>query len=258
LQDQIVTLVFSKSEITWETLLLEIVKQEGFNPWDINISALTERYVKTIRRLEKLDFKLSGKVLLAASILLRIKADHILEKEVSKQEKQEILEEIKEEELDELNKKKIIPRIPMPRERRVTLNELVESLRKAIEVKERRVIRHGEIAKRKIEVEFKKKNIVSRIKNLYQNILSFFNKKKEVFFTDLLPSKKRDDVVDTFVPLVFLADENKITLEQEKLFGEIRIKKNEDFGGSPDVREEHRSDDGGARKSDQKKQGRDT
>jgi len=252
LQDQIITLVFSNNEITWESLLLEIVKEEGFDPWNVNISTLTEKYIKTIKQLEKLDFKLSGKVLLAASILLKIKSDHITRKEMSKQEKNQIIQKIQEEELDEINQKKIVPRIPLPRERRVTLNELVDSLRKALEVKDRRVKRHKEVAKRRIELKFKKVNINTRISNLYQRIQSFFNRKKDVFFTDLLPSRKRDDVVDTYLPLVYMANENKIQLEQKKLFGKIRILKNEGIDRSPPVREEQRSDPGRTAKTGSK------
>lgn len=217
--------MFSNNEITWESLLREIVKQEGFNPWDVNVSALTEKYVKTLKQLEKLDFKLSGKVLLAASILLKIKSDHIIEKKVSEEQKEKFMEEISAEELEELNEKKIVPRIPLPKKRRVTLNELVDSLKKAIEVKERRVRRHRAKKEKKIEVEVEEVDIVTRIKDLYERILKFFKKKKEVFFHDITPSNKREDVVDTYIPLVFMANENKVDLEQEELFGEIRILK---------------------------------
>ncbi len=70
--ERIFQLLYNQDEVTWQTLLYELVKKEEMNPWDINISMLTKKYIETIKKLKELDFRISGKVLLAAAILLKI------------------------------------------------------------------------------------------------------------------------------------------------------------------------------------------
>ena len=47
--------------------------------------------------------------------------------------------------------------------------------------------------------------------------------KEKLTFTKLLPSESREDKVHTFIPLLHLAQQNKIELVQETPFGEIEV-----------------------------------
>ena len=73
--EKIFEVIYAKDEVTWQRLLYELVKTEQMDLWDINISLLTKKYIDTIKKLKKLDFRVSGKVLLAAAILLKIKSN---------------------------------------------------------------------------------------------------------------------------------------------------------------------------------------
>ena len=129
-QEQIHDLLFGR-EIGWQEIIHDLINTEQLDPWDINITLLTNRYLEKIRELEEADFFISSKVLLAAALLLRIKSEILLNKYIKSiddilfgktEQKKQVLERIElEEEIPEL-----ILRSPIPRFKKVTLKELME------------------------------------------------------------------------------------------------------------------------------------
>ena len=73
MQDQIMELLIEKDDVSWQSILNELVRTEKMDPWDIDVSHLTHKYIETVKNLKKADFRLSGKVLLAAAMFLKIK-----------------------------------------------------------------------------------------------------------------------------------------------------------------------------------------
>jgi len=63
------------------------------------------------------------------------------------------------------------------------------------------------------------------IREVYGRIRLFFVNalQGKLTFTKLLPSESKEDKVHTFIPLLHLAQQNKIELVQESHFGEIEI-----------------------------------
>ncbi len=242
---EILNMLKDEKEVTWQTLLYDIIKKEGMDPWDINVSKLARLYIKEIKRLKKFDLKLSGKVILTAAILLKVKSTKLLNEDI--QELDRIFSSIQEAEVEEINDfdefynglslsinenksvieniPKLIPRTPQPRKRKVSIYDLMDALEKALEVKERRRIR------REVTINFsmpkKSVDISSLIEKVYNKILSFFKVKdrKLVSFNELVGSDNKKEKVFTFIPLLHLAhqDENKIELEQKEPFGDIEI-----------------------------------
>ena len=98
--ERIFQILYKEDEVTWQSLLYELVKKEGMNPWDINISLLTKEYIDTIKKLKELDFRISGKVLLAAAILLKMKSNRLLNEDISEFDRLITQEEELVEELD--------------------------------------------------------------------------------------------------------------------------------------------------------------
>src|SRR3989338_6506078 len=77
--DRIFSIIFSKSdEVTWQSIIFELVKSEQMDPWDVDISAITQKYIEMLRTLKEHDFSVSGKVLLAAAILLKMKSHKLV------------------------------------------------------------------------------------------------------------------------------------------------------------------------------------
>ena len=230
--EQIFEMLFDKDEITWQSLIQELVKTEQMSPWDVDISLLTQKYIETIKKLKELDFRLSGKVLLAAAILLKIKSNKLvgedieyLDRLISDQEDDDLLsfEEALEPRSEENIPKNLIPRTPMPRKRKVSIYDLMNALEKALEVKRRRVLKS--IPPMNVHIPEKKRDISAIIKDIYQKIKIFFweHKKARLTFSQLVPSESKADKIYTFMPLLHLTNQRKIDLFQQKHFGEIDI-----------------------------------
>ena len=229
--DKIFEIIYAKDDVTWQRLLYELVKTEGMNPWDINISLLTKHYIETIKKLKDLDFRISGKVLLAAAILLKIKSDRLLNEDLSELDR--LLRESEEELVEELDleepqrqydeKHSLIPRTPQPRKRKVSVFDLVKALEKALEVKQRRVI--NSIPPMDVKIPEKKMDITQVIREVYSKIISFFtrNSQNKLTFSQLVPSQTKEDKIYTFIPLLHLTNQRKVNLEQKEHFGEIEI-----------------------------------
>ena len=83
--EKIFNVIFSKAdEVTWQSIIYELVKSEQMDPWDIDISLLTQKYIEILRSLKEHDFRVSGKVLLAAAILLKIKSTKLVGEELNR------------------------------------------------------------------------------------------------------------------------------------------------------------------------------
>ena len=230
--ERIFQLLYNQDEVTWQTLLYELVKKEEMNPWDINISMLTKKYIETIKKLKELDFRISGKVLLAAAILLKIKSNRLLNEDLSELDR--LLTESEEDLTGELDlgdnkaydrseNHPLIPRTPQPRKRKISVFDLVNALEKALEVKKRRVL--NSIPPMNVKIPEKKRDITQVIREVYSKILSFFtrNNQNKLTFSRLVPSKTKEDKIYTFIPLLHLTTQRKVHLEQKEHFGEIEI-----------------------------------
>src|SRR3989344_2079152 len=178
--EKIFEAIYSKSEKTWQSLLYELVKTEQMDPWDINISLLAKKYIDVVKKMKELDLRISGKMLLAAAILLKIKSNRLLNEDLSEfdrllTESEELLDLEDDAEYrprDQIGKVPLIPRTPQPRKRKVSIYDLVGALEKALEVKRRRVMYN--IPPTNINIPIKTKDITEIIRDVYGKIKSFF------------------------------------------------------------------------------------
>ena len=231
--EKIFSIIFSKAdEITWQNIIYGLVKSEQMDPWDISISTISQKYIDMLRTLKEHDFRVSGKVLLAAAILLKIKSTRLVGDDLSELDRLLIGVEEDMEDFgfgEEINAQKIgeipslIPRTPQPRKRKVSIFDLVEALEKALEVKKRRLL-HS-IPPLSLEAPKKGRDITEIIKEVYGRIRSFFMGalKGKLTFSKLIPSESKEDKVHTFIPLLYLAQQHKIELVQETPFGDIEV-----------------------------------
>ena len=84
MQDRIFDMLMKEDEITWQTILYDLVKSEEMDPWDIDISILSKKYLETVRKLQEMNFAISGKIVLASAILLKIKTQRLIEEDMVK------------------------------------------------------------------------------------------------------------------------------------------------------------------------------
>ena len=232
-QEQIQDLLFSR-EIGWRDIIYDLINTEQLDPWDIDLTLLTDKYLEKIQKYEEAEFFISSKVLLAAALLLRIKSEVLLNKYIKsideilfgKKEKKEIfMDRIElEEEIPEL-----IPRSPVPRYRKVTLKELIESLNKAIVTENRRIkkeiINKNALRETSISLPKRKFSIKDKIKEIYDGLFTYFNTNKESKSISLKEFVKadREELLISFPSLLYLENSKKVWLEQKDHFEEIYI-----------------------------------
>lgn len=242
-QDQIHDLLFNR-EIGWQEIIYDLINTEQLNPWDIDITILSDKYLEKITEMEEADFFVSSKVLLAASLLLRIKSEILLNRyiksidEILFGKKELIKTPIERIELDE-EIPELIPRSPMPRFRKVSLKELMESLNKAIITENRRIkkeiVTKNTLRESSFSLPKRKFSIKDKIKEIYQNLTNWFKQKDKDAITFNEFAKDKEEKITSFLPLLYLEDQRKIWLDQKNPFEDINIwlretffKKNED------------------------------
>ncbi len=232
MQDQILDMLLKEDEITWQTILLDLIKTEKMDPWNIDISILTQKYIGIVKKLQEINFSLSGKVILAASFLLKIKSDKLLTENIAAfdsllndPEELENPEDFIQETQERLINPKLTIKTPQTRKRKVSINDLVFALERALEVEHRRKVRRvqHETIPDHLKIPDRKIDLGTKVTEIYEKIKSFLKKKDIVTFSQILPSKGREDVIYTFIPLLHLDNQKKIYMKQEKPFEEIDI-----------------------------------
>ena len=76
--ERVFDIILKEDELNWKELIYDLVRKENMDPWDINISHLAERFLVMLRDFKETDFRISGKMVLTSSLLLKIKSDRLL------------------------------------------------------------------------------------------------------------------------------------------------------------------------------------
>ena len=235
-QDRIFSILFKEDELTWQNIIYDLVRVEGMNPWDIDISEIAHKFLELLKKLREMDFRISGKVVLASALLLKLKSDRLLEDDIaafdslmsSVDDPGELLDELS---LDETGPKRekilapgLMPRTPQPRKRKVSVYDLIEALEKALEVEWRRPV----YVEPKVKIRMPEKfvDMGELIQDVYHKVEAYYGepeKPHRLTFSELIPSDSKEDKVYTFIPLLHLENQRKVDMFQDIHFGEIEI-----------------------------------
>lgn len=216
---------------SWEDVIYYIVSLEQLNPWDVNLVKLTESFIKFIKNVEDLDFRIPAKVVFVAAILLRLKADYL---SIFEEEEESVEEMLKEDKpFAELGIDPNLVQLGYPvrraPKRQVTLEELIVALRKALAVRERKEER-VKVARRQLNVvTVAEEDITIKTEKMLKEIDELMQKlhKDKIEFSQIVKEWKADKVIEKFVPLLHLEHDGKIIGEQEDWFKEILISRKE-------------------------------
>ncbi len=222
------------SQYSWEQVIYKIIALEGLDPWDLDLNLLSQSFLEYLSKLKTLDFRIPAKYILIASVLLRMKSDYlkIIEEESEIETEEEFLiEEVNNEEINGvLSPNFTIGSITVPKKRKpirkITITELISALRRALKTEKRREIRK---IKRRERIKIERDRTLERINILYERITNLLTriKEKEVKFSNLVNRWEREEVINTFLPLLYLDHQKKVSCRQEKPFDEIFIRKRE-------------------------------
>ncbi len=190
-------------------IIIKLVMKGEIDPWNIDISILAEKYLEEVKNIYIPDFITASKVIIAASLLLKLKAESL---------------KIEEENENKLSRKRIFGI-----KRFYTLDEIALILKEytspPLEYKPSKRKRENQDNKSRVRKNNKqfdynlhKAVLEDAIKYLEEEIENFTDLIK---FSDLnYPNKPQ-----AFVALLFLDYDNKVNIIQEEHFEEIYIEK---------------------------------
>ena len=253
-QNELFSAILSEDDIKWQSIIYELIRSKKIDPWDIDIQKFANEYIETIKKLKRLNFRISGKVILSAALLLKIKTRHLGlddfimltnddednfeerdfefgEGEYVDPEEAKIMKLSNHIRHNTKKKYLIQHKTVTPRSRKVTVMELMGALKKAIEVDRRRETRRAMVEDFEdvtIEpdqiFEAKKEKISDRINRIHDEILNMYGKtNSHVDFDELVGDTDYKEKISIFLPLLHLANHGKVNIIQERSFDKILL-----------------------------------
>ncbi|MEM7825838.1 MAG: segregation/condensation protein A, partial [Candidatus Aenigmatarchaeota archaeon] len=174
-EENILDLILKKE--SWEEVIYHIVSIENLNPWDIDLVKLAESFLRYIQKIQELDFRIPAKIVFVAAVLLRLKADYL-----SLFEEEETVEEVaKAQPFVDLGIDPNLVQLGLPMKRipkrQVTLEELIDALRKALAVRERKIQRRI-MWRARIQAQISEEDITKKINHVMNEIDELMQKLK--------------------------------------------------------------------------------
>lgn len=221
---------------TWKDVLMGLINSEKIDPWNIDVSEITTKYLEVITKMKNLDLHLPGNLILAASILVRIKSNDLIFKEEENLYDYG-MEGLPEElmfSVDRINNSdstnfELAYKQKLPRMRKVTLEELMGAVEEAIKEESKREIKIKENKREKfimpIKIDTKKVDVEKIIKNTYNKITEKSDEYGMVSFNNITNNETKDKIY-SMIAILYLETHEYVTIIQETFFGEIIIKQN--------------------------------
>jgi len=244
---EIYNVAINENHLDWKQFLFKLINRGNLDPWDIDLSKFTILYLTEFKKIEKINFNVAGKFLTIAVYLLKIKAKKLLNEDIvnygDKIDELENdindfsdLEDFEDftDSLEDLQKKwenyKLDFKNPLERKKKVSIYDLVKTLEITLEQSDKRAKNLFQ-KKEKIEYDgpqFKKnkEDLKQIIEELYLKILEEIGKtqKGHIKFSDIKKdAKSKIDILQKFIPLLYLHNDSKIRLNQKEHFDDFKI-----------------------------------
>jgi len=207
----------------WKEILVDVVKNQNLDPWDIDLSLISQKYLEQVKELKKLNLKVSANVVLASSILLRYKSDSWVLTQ------QETIVPIMIP--DEIYSEPIVPQLESvlrTTTRKVSLEELIAAMEDIMSKEKKKAERQNRLLERIIpdsllEIAADSEDFEKKLKESLEKIKKNIDEENLVLFSDLLENRTSAGIINCLIPVLHLANDGKIAVWQEKAFGEIFI-----------------------------------
>jgi segregation and condensation protein A len=230
-------------------ILLRMAENGEIDPWNIDIVLVTDRFLGELERRRELDLRISGRTLLYASILLRMKSDLLIEQSPVV-EADDSPEEVYDEELFfdgdpgagelgshpgpiEALEREIQRRIKRKefRTRPVTLYELITQLKLAEKEERRRQRRkhlpfddEDSLVLADDVVEIAHDEAYEEVSTtLHSTLLLLDPEGSSPVPLSLIASEMGCALYDVYIPILFLMLDDRVDIIQEEFYGEILV-----------------------------------
>ena len=226
-------------------LLCFLISKNKMDIFEISLSELTDKYIEYLNEMQELDMEIATEFMVMATTLLYIKSKKLLP--IAEPEESTELEITEEELIEKIAKYK------MYKEKQQELREMYnshfgtfEKLPENIKIKreldlstitskENLLEIYNDILKRKFDKinvkseEIKKIALYEKvtIKSKVKQIIDIFKKKTSFVFGSVFNKKgsTKIDVVTAFLSVLELSRLKHVELKQDKLYGDITVKK---------------------------------
>ncbi|MDO9538536.1 MAG: ScpA family protein [Methanocalculus sp.] len=230
-------------------ILLRMAESGEIDPWNIDIVLVTDRFLGELERRRELDLRISGRTLLYASILLRMKSDALIDPSPDP-----VADESEEEAYDEelffdgdadgdgssslpgpieALEREIQRRIKRKdfRTRPVTLYELITQLKLAEKEERRRQRRKSlpfddedSLILADDVVEIAHDEAYEEVSTtIYSTLLLLDPDGSSPVPLSLIASEMGCALYDVYIPILFLMLDDRVDIIQEEFYGEILI-----------------------------------
>jgi segregation and condensation protein A len=220
-----VNLVDLIDQPAWKTILLDLVQSEKMDPWNIDICALADKFLEKINSLERANLRVPANAILASAILLKTKSKALKLSSLEDLEEAQKLAELTEEERKLLEAS--IPELRgmrQAREARITLDELVQSIEVILNKSKAKNRFDKMFEEIKFAVPYNDFNIEEKMEEVFGLVQKRADSQGITLFSQLVNGNKEPvEIIQTFIPLLFLANKGKLNLWQEEFWQEIFI-----------------------------------
>ncbi|AEA47401.1 segregation/condensation protein A [Archaeoglobus veneficus] len=230
-------------------MLVEMARRGEIDPWNIDVVEIADRFLQELERAQKLDLRISGRVLLYAAILVRMKAEVLADEVLGVKEEAEeelIPDEVEFgeffddfdstfsdfdspafdydlaeiEENDELISFLLTPHRKV--RRFTTLKDLIDELKRAEEVHKRRK-KKKKRAERRVDTSAiletpHEENIEETIAMVEEELMRLFRRKQILYFSELVRGKEKGDVLSYYLSVLHLTFRKKLEIEQQRIY----------------------------------------
>ena len=224
-------------------LLCHLIEKNKMNIYDINLSEITDQYVEYLKEQEKMNLEIASEFLVMATTLLYLKSKNLLPKQEDDEEEitedeliRRIIEYKKFKEISKILKQNYLEyqnryfkqpeEIKLPKqkiEKDYDKNVIPDIYKNVIEKNASKINQNAKnIEKIAITDNY---TVASKVRQMFKVLI----KQKSFIFNKLFSIKKhnKQEVVTAFSGLLELSRRSKVETDQEKLFGDILVKKSD-------------------------------
>lgn len=229
-------------------ILVDMAKTSKIDPWNIDIVDVTDKYLHELVEMKSNNLRLTGRTLLFAAVLLRLKSDILEGIDPLAEEQDEFIDDFDQDydnpdyDYDDLNSNNVISidevlerrtSVRLNRKRVVTLKDLIKQLEFYEEIERKRSLKNAhERAKRRARsyANFTPEDIIDLahdeyiedgVERLHSILTKLFESEEKVELSEI--SETGMDKISTYIALLFLSARSRIDLVQDEFYSDLYI-----------------------------------
>jgi segregation and condensation protein A len=199
-------------------VLTDILELQKISPWELDLAELVNGFIGRLLTAEYIDFRIAGRALLSAAILLRLKTEYLLE---FGREEEELIRVIEED--------IFLPPIRPPFRKTIrptSSTEFFEALRELVfpPKKYSRKRQKTDFAPPVIpQLDVSHVELTKSMKQVFSQLTDASQKENPLSLFTFAQGMSHGEIVRVFLSLLYLIGEGKIRITQEHQFGDIKI-----------------------------------